>query len=226
MIRPAWRYLKGTHATVSGLFDSFAVVREFRGEVEDDVESGDSTAQETRGRLTADQENMLRAAVVFTSSGLDACCKRLLRDTLSALIDGHVEASKCFTAWIARGLHNKVPGDMKRAILSIDPRTELIKLYVEERVGSSLQSTDDLKRVRDALGIDESQLPDSEIDSLKTFFTDRNAIVHDLDYEDTTGTGTGRHRRRMEDVREQCNMVLALIATIISETARNLRALS
>jgi hypothetical protein len=61
---------------------------------------------------------------------------------------------------------------------------------------------------------------------LKTFFTDRNAIVHDLDYEDTTGTGTGRHRRRMEDVREQCNMVLALIATIISETARNLRALS
>ncbi|MEU4674255.1 hypothetical protein AB0F91_41410 [Amycolatopsis sp. NPDC023774] len=42
---------------------------------------GQQAKEETPGKLSADQQDLLRAALVFTSSGLDACLTRLLRDT-------------------------------------------------------------------------------------------------------------------------------------------------
>jgi hypothetical protein len=54
------------------------------------------------------------------------------------------------------------------------------------------------------LGVTDQQLPDVQVALLDGFFTARNAIAHELDYRDTTGQGTARNTRRIEDVRDQC----------------------
>ncbi|HEY6798237.1 MAG TPA: hypothetical protein VI248_26455 [Kineosporiaceae bacterium] len=184
-----------------------------------------ATGKDTRGRLARDEEDLLRAALVFTSSGLDACCKRLLRDTLPLLIEGIHTARTKFEDFVAQEL-TAHPAGLKAAILNPQPRAELVRLYIAARTKASLQGSDDLKsRVRDTLGITNAQLPVAKLQDLDDFFKARNAIVHDLDYQDPSGTGTARHHRPMELVRDQCDQALQLVAALIAETAKNVRAL-
>src|SRR4051812_37784508 len=88
-------FFVGCHSSVTGLFDALATVREAKQEY---------TGQDARGRLARDEEDLLRAALVFTSSGLDACCKRLLRDTLDTLIAGNVNAGRKFQDFVKQEL--------------------------------------------------------------------------------------------------------------------------
>jgi hypothetical protein len=65
----------------------------------------------------------------------------------------------------------------------------------------------------------------ARLKDLDDFFKARNAIVHDLDYQDPSGTGTARRHRPMEWVRDQCDQALQLVAALITETAKNVKAL-
>ena len=178
-----------------------------------------------RGRLARDEEDLLRAALVFTSSGLDACCKRL-RDTLEHLIAGNTNAGSKFHDFIKQELATGPSGPLAQAILATEPREQMIKVYVDVRTKASLQGSGDLKsRVRDTLGISNAQLPVAQIETLDKFFEARNAIVHDLDYEDPSAPSSpARWRRKMEDVRDDCDAVLTIVAAIVRATATNIRA--
>ncbi|WP_141715939.1 hypothetical protein [Streptomyces sp. OspMP-M43] len=216
MITPAWQYLKAAHSSVQGIFDGLSVVRRTRAEARD----------EFRGRLGTDEQNLLRAALVFTSSGLDACCKRLVRDTASALIEGNADAARKFDEYLAHELAVGPSDPVATAIRSKTPRDELIKLYVAARTKASMQGSEDLrKRVRDTLGIPNAKVSKQRLALLDPFFTARNDIVHDMDYEDPSGTGAKRHTRVMESVRGQCDEVFAVASELIASTAANVRAL-
>ena len=146
----AWQYLVGAHASVTGLFDALATVR------------ATTNATEARGRLASDETDLLRAAIVFTSSGVDASCKRLLRDTLAIVIEGdeHGTAARKFDEFIDRELRRDRSSALARALKSRTPREELISLYVADVTRMSMQGSGDLRtRVRDALGITDTQLP-------------------------------------------------------------------
>ena len=216
LVTGAWRYLVGCHSSVTGLFDALATVRETKRAV---------TGQDTRGRLARDEEDILRAALVFTSSGLDACCKRLLRDTLETLVAGNAAAGHKFQEFVKQELATGLSGALSRAILDPDPRKQMIQVYIGARTRASLQGSGDVKaRVRDTLGISNAQLPVAQIEQLDGFFTARNAIVHDLDYKDPSAGSNARWTRTMENVRTDCDTVFAVIATIIRETASNVRS--
>lgn len=59
---------------------------------------------------------------------------------------------------------------------------------------------------------------------LDKFFKARNAIVHDLDYEDPAASNSqARWRRKMEEVRDDCDAVLTVVATTIRATTTNVR---
>ncbi len=217
LVTGAWRYLVGCHSSVTGLFDALATVRA--------VKQAD-TGQDTRGRLGRDEEDLLRAALVFTSSGLDACCKRLLRDTLECLVAGNATAGRKFHDFIKQELATGPSDPLTRAIVANEPRKQMIKVYIDVRTKASLQGSSDVKaRVRDTLGISNAQLPVAQIETLDKFFEARNAIVHDLDYEDPSAPSSqARWRRKMEEVRDDCDAVLAVVAMIIRATATNVRA--
>ena len=210
----AWEYLKGAHASVSGLFATLNLLR-------------DTAAQDSdpRGRLSHQQTDQLRAAITFTSAGLDACLRRLLRDALRPLVDGNASAGKKYRAFGHAQMQTR-PGDrFREAVAGLTPRSELIDLYVESLTGSSLQGSGDIKKVRDALGLPTSEIPDSSLDALDPFFAARNEIAHELDLIDSTGRGTSRRRERaMTPVRDQCDGVFQHLATFIHSTATQLKA--
>jgi hypothetical protein len=210
--------LGAAHSSVAGLFDALAVVRQANQE---------ATGQDARGRLSMDQQNLLRVALVLTSSGLDACCKRLLRDALPDLIERNGTASLKFDGFIEEQLRRAEPsGDFVAAVRDPDPRRRMVELYVASLTKASMQGSSDVKdRVRDALGIANRDVRLKRIERFDGFFAARNAIVHDLDYQEpSSSTSTARYSRRMEDVRDQCNDVLALMAELIHAAASNLRA--
>ena len=212
----AWKYLRATHQSVDGLFDALHVVRSAK------------RTSENRGTLSADQQDLLRAALVFTSSGLDACLTKLLHDTLGTLIATNRSAEKEFKTWVSGQLNGrasgKIGGDLQKAILDENPREQLVALYVAARTAPSLQATKDLRTVRDALGLTTEHISDDLLDGLAPFLTARNEIAHELDLVVPTGPGTStRRERNMDLVRSQCDEVLTVAAAIIRQTVRAVR---
>jgi hypothetical protein len=112
-VRQAWRYLTAAHSSVAGLFDALAVVRQANQE---------ATGPDARGRLNMDQQTLLRVALVLTSSGLDACCKRLLRDALPDLIERNETVALKFDGFIEEQLRRAEPSDVfLAAVRDYDP---------------------------------------------------------------------------------------------------------
>ncbi|MGW2870092.1 hypothetical protein [Kitasatospora sp. NPDC001225] len=213
-ISPAWRYLKGAHATVQGVFDGLTAVRVAKQK------------DDPRGRLGRDEADLLRAAIVFTSSGIDACAKRLLRDTVPLLINGNANAARKFDDYVKQDLADGPSGSMSKAILSLNPREEMVRLYVAARAKASFQGSSDLKsRLCDTLGLTNAQMPAAKLKALDDFFIARNAIVHDLDYVNPSGTSEARNVRSLDGVWAECDAALVLVAEIIAEAAVNIRAL-
>jgi hypothetical protein len=103
----------------SGAAADFQAVEFFFAGSEKDLQggAGGPDDKDGRGPLSADQQDLLRAALVFTSGGLDACLTRLLCDTLIPLITGHAEAEKNFKRWVSAQLGGALPGKMREAIL-------------------------------------------------------------------------------------------------------------
>jgi hypothetical protein len=212
----AYKFLEGAHASVNSLLDALEVVR--------GAKRGES--DETRGRLSNDETELLRAAIVFTSSGLDATLHRLVRDALPLLA---VDTSKGSYVKFTNYRRDEVrKAAMPRqefvdAVLSDDPLDAMMKDWVEDRARGSYQGTSDLKkRVREPLGISKDSIEDTRIDSLGTFFKARNQVSHDMDYK-SPDSGTARNIRRLGATISECDSVFSLANDFIHETARQLR---
>lgn len=215
LVRGALKYLAATHETVTGILDSFGMVRAKA------AESKTSAA----GRLSRDQVDLLRAAIVFTSSGLDAVCHRLVRDAAPSLIERARGAKAQFDDYLKDQLDQpRAPEGLLDAITAADPRAALIERYVAAKTSASFQGSSDLRRrVRELLGIPKPALPDARLTALDPFFKARNQIVHRLDYQDPAGQRIARHHRAPADVVVQCDQVLLVANDFAAQTASLLR---
>ncbi len=177
-----------------------------------------------QGRLSRDEADLLRAALVFTSSGLDACCHTLVRECVPVLVDrSGSTAAKKFNLFLDAQSANP-PTEFRAALKDQDPRSRFVNLYVEAKTKASYQGTSDLKdRVRDLLGIPNKQVPGGRIGALSDFFLARNDIVHRLDYVDPGSQSVKRHVRSPVDVVAECDLVLVLVADLIAGAAAVLR---
>jgi hypothetical protein len=209
-VRRARRYLEATHASVSGLFDSFNLVHDMKTKAR-------SNAQ---GRLGRDEVDLLRAALVFTSSGLDASCQTLVRECVPALVElGGSNAATKFDLYLEDQARKGTAAFMSAAKDS-DPRARFVEMYIEAKTKQSYQGTGDLKeRVRDLLGVANATITANRIATLNGFFTARNDIVHRLDYVDPTSQSVKRHGRSPGEVVKECDRVLLLIADVITAAA-------
>ncbi len=216
-VRQARKYLEAAHGSTSALLESLAIVRKQKK-----VATG-----ETRGRYSNDEIELLRAALVFTSSGLDASLQRLCRDALPALIRRPDSGARArYQEFLKHELSAPKPSEPFRdAVLAADPEAELINFYVKERTKASYQGSRELRtRVREALGIGRSSVPDPDLAALDPFFEARNAIVHGMDYVDPESSlGRKRHHRTRDSTVGECDLVFALAARFIAETAKSLR---
>jgi hypothetical protein len=182
------RFLAGAYDAVEAVLENLAKVRELRRQ-----ETGD-----IRGRLPANEEDLLRAAIVFTGAGLDATLKQLIRDTLPQMLDSSTQAHEKFEAFASERLGTGDIADTRaiaRYLTSADPRDRLIEDYIYDLTGSSLQSAEEVQKAAGALGIDDGGLR-KRISGLKRLFIARNQISHELDLQRPENRGDRARRTR------------------------------
>jgi hypothetical protein len=177
--------------------------------------------------MAENELDVLRAAIVFTSSGLDASMKRLVRDVGTHLVSKKGTAARGrYEAFLRDEIKDATnPGRIHAAMLHADPSSELVSYYIEIQVKASFQGSADLKRrVRDALGIGSGRIADSRLEQLDGFFVARNAIVHELDYTSPNTNQIGRRHRNPNEVAGICSEVFEVSAELVTVAAERLKA--
>lgn len=172
-----------------------------------------------RGRLTSPEEDLLRAAIVFTGAGLDATLKRLIRDTLPTVLERSEQAHDMFEGFTARQLGTAETVDRKKVakyLVAASARDQLIDEYVYDLTGSSLQSTEEVKKTARALGIDDRALLE-RIGELEPLFKARNEVSHELDLQELERPGDRTRRGRgMAATAEMCSGGLEVAQLIVN----------
>lgn len=206
----AQRFLASAYDSVEAVLDNLAKIRELRRQ----EGSGD-----IRGRLTANEEDLLRAAVVFTGAGLDAALKRLIRDTLPSLLERNDQAHEKFESFAAAELGTGEIADTRtiaRYLTSPNPRERLIEDYIYALTGSSLQSAEEVHKVASALGIEDAELH-KRIAGLRKLFLARNEISHQLDLQRPERQGDrARRTRSIQPTKNLCHEGLEVGQQIIN----------
>lgn len=185
----AQRFLTSAYESVNGVMETLATVRHVRSQ---------KAGRPVKGRLTLPEEDLLRAAVVFTGAGLDATLKQLIRSCLPGLLETSTQAHDKFERFAADRLGTGEIADTRaiaRYLTSSDPRSRLIEDYIYDLTGSSLQSADQVQTTAGALGIDDGSLR-KRIDGLRTLFVARNEISHELDLQELSKPGDRTRRSR------------------------------
>jgi hypothetical protein len=188
----AQRFLTSAFETVDAVLETLSRMRQLREE---------AAGKSLPGRLTLPEEDLLRAAIVFTGAGLDATLKQLIRDTLPSLLESNAQAHDKFEKFTEGQLGTGDIADTKmiaRYLTSSSPRGRLIEDYIYELTGSSLQSADQIDNTAGALGINDKEVR-RRIAGLKDLFTARNEISHELDLQKLSKPGDRSRRSRKVD---------------------------
>jgi hypothetical protein len=151
-----------------------------------------------RGMPTDEEQDLLRAMLLFASAGVDSLVKQLVRDALPAVLAHNAAAGEMFKTFVGRRLRS---GDEINTKLLADilgdqkPRERLVSLQVEELCSSSLQSTEELLKAGAAFDIRSTEITDDP-NRLTNIFRIRNQIAHEMDVDFTQANRSRRPRGR------------------------------
>lgn len=207
------RFLASAYDTVDDLLTVLDTVRIARKADE---------GKGSKGILTSNEQDILRACVVLAGAGLDASLKRLVRDAFSSLveIDGapalrelHLFTSKRIAS--AGGVDAERVAEL---LLTPKPRDLLVEAFIESLVGSSIQSVDAVQRIATVLGIPNGSDLRKDIKSLRLAFVARNQIAHELDLQVPAGFGDRqKHTRTLKQTLPLIHGLLEVPQLIINE---------
>lgn len=157
-----------------------------------------------RGRPRDQDQDLLRAMLVFACAGVDAAMKALIEDALPTLAGAGEVVQETLDRFAQRymapgGVLN--PGALATVLAHAEsPRVAIIQEFIDDLTGGSLQSSEQLKSVCAALGIRDDELY-RDIADLGPVFRARNEIVHELDL-----SPEGRFNRRQRPIGEMVGM--------------------
>jgi hypothetical protein len=169
------------------------------------------------GSTTHEEQDLLRAMLVFACSGLDAVVKQLIKDTLPKVIDNdktEKDAQEAFRKFIERRIKKNNSFGVEEKSIQIDtsfiskilssqsPRNELLKALQESLNSNSLQSRDELLKVAGYFAITQEEVL-QDTDTTKLAFETRNDIIHEMDV-DLKANKQGQKKRK---VRGAPNMI-------------------
>lgn len=186
------------------------------------------TARSQRGRpsgMSTDQEqDLLRAMLVFAAAGLDGMVKQLIRDSLRALIAKDDKAQNAFVTFVDKQLRQEGQGNassnrfLARILTRAEPQAALIEEYIRKLTDSSLQSSESLFQAVAALGLNPQIV--GVIDSdLRPIFSVRNRIIHELDVNLSVARRS-RNVRRLGDMIAHTDCLLKVGEQILNSVDR------
>lgn len=153
-----------------------------------------------KGMPSDEEQDLLRAMVVFAGAGLDSVVKQILRDALPVALARSAGAQAKFEEFVQKNLGHRPTDDgtvldakfLSRILTSESPRAALLETLIGAMTADSLQSVPQLARACAYLGVDISNLG-VDTRQLAEVFKMRNQIVHEMDVQ----LGAGPHKRRV-----------------------------
>ena len=156
-----------------------------------------------RGAPTDEEQDLLRAMLLFSSSGLDSMAKQLVRDALPSAIELSVGSARLFQQFVERRLvrSEKVNWPvLAELIADKQPRDRLIQYLVEDLVAGSLQSVEALMKAAAHFDIPSDNLFESkqEQNEYRRIFAARNQVIHEMDVDFDQPNRNRRPRRKQQ----------------------------
>jgi hypothetical protein len=213
----ATKVLTQARDSVAGFLSAFETVRQARG---------------ARGNPTDEEQDLLRAALVFSAAGLDSVLKELIKGAIRALAASEPDVQQELETFVQRQLRGESDepdaiGGRKflaRILVSAEPQDRLITEYVLELTGSSLQSPDQLMRAARALGV----VPENagiDVRLLREIFDVRNKIIHELDVNlERTAARRNQNSRRKPDMETWSEQLLEIAGNLVGAVNAKLNA--
>jgi hypothetical protein len=206
--------LKYAHETAAALLSAFGTIR--------------SKRRVKAGAPTDEEQDLLRAMLLFAAAGLDSMLKQLVRDCLP-YIALHDQAARAeFEAFVVRHLRGEAeeelagasPKVLARLLTRDSPQAALIDGYVESLTAGSLQSTEQLYKVVKALGVPPS---DAGLDAkrMRPIVEARNQITHEMDIDFDHKTRNRRARQKPMMI-EHTNVLLETADNVLRGVAAKL----
>jgi hypothetical protein len=195
--------LCNAHDAASSFLDIFETVR---------------TSRKAKGMPTDEEQDLLRAMLVFASAGLDSMAKQLVRDALPSTIERDIGSTEMFKEHIERRL-NVEERSSRRFLANIlgdaNPRQCLMEQLLTDLTSESLQSTEQLLKVASYFNIPSKKITQSP-DSLKEVFRVRNEIGHEMDI-DFSQSNRSRRPRAKEKMVAHTNELFRVAGAFLSE---------
>lgn len=185
----------------------------------------------TKGGPTNEEQDLLRASLVFAAAGLDSMLKQLIRETVKKLAEKDVQVQIELEKFVQRQIRGcsedpeTISGHkfLASVLVAVSPKDRMIEEYIQELTGSSLQSADQLFRASTALGLDPNKVGLNQT-TLKGAFDVRNKIIHELDVNLDTARGTrSRQGRTKPELEAHANNLLDTAERILKGVEDKLR---
>lgn len=195
--------LCNTHDTSSAFLNIFHSIRKSRN---------------AKGIPTDEEQDLLRAMLIFSTSGLDSMVKQLIREALPKVISKDEGANIVFTGYIEKRISKDETINTKMiasALVSNDPKEFLIQYLVDDLTSGSLQSKDELLGAASFFNI-PSNLITSNFNYLQELFSVRNEISHEMDI-DLDQPNRNRRPRSLRKMVSYTNEVFKVAGNFLSE---------
>lgn len=200
----AYIILCNAHDTASSFLDIFESVR---------------SARKARGAPTDEEQDLLRACLVFAGAGLDSMAKQLVRDALPAVVDGHEGAHAMLKQHVERHILREVTDESLSVLADVlvdpHPRHRLITRMVRDLTAGSLQSSEEVMRVGSYFDVPSHELV-ADPKELQKIFSARNQIVHEMDV-DFGQVNRNRRSRTKATMTNYTNEVFAVANRLLKE---------
>lgn len=195
-----------------------------------------STGKDARGRFTAEAQDCLRSALLFSGAGLDTALKRLVAHALPVLVNHEANVAKQFEEYSKRRIANRSDGVDPKELLQLllssakTPRDVLLERWIYDLRSSSAQSSERVLELATACGVTNSSLrkrftPSKDKGSLiERAFSARNQIAHELDVTNPAegarkALETIRRYRKAEEITAMCQELLDVTQDIVNDVA-------
>jgi hypothetical protein len=176
-------------------------------------------------------QDLLRAMLLFSCSGLDAVVKQLIQDALETVLKHDDGAQREFKKFAERRLKKSSTGEerdrpasgqyspdvalLAELFVSFDPRGLLISTLTRTLISDSLQSRDQLLKVAAHFALTRDEVMSNDKITQEAFNA-RNQIAHEMDID--LQSGRGRRERNYEDMVRWCENIAEVSRCFIERT--------
>lgn len=143
------------------------------------------------------EQDLLRAMILFSCSGMDATVKQLVRDSIESVIERDDGAQGQFSKFIERRLKRGVNDEGERSgssqagmdygllaniLANPQPRRVLVSALIDGLTADSMQSRDQILKVAGHFALTRDDVLAAD-DVTKAAFQARNQLAHEMDID-------------------------------------------